>query len=47
MVGAQMIADFANSIIQADRIPKQWEESFIINVHKGKGDAMERKITEV
>ena len=41
-VGAQMIADLANSIIKAGQIPKQWEESFIINVYKGKGDAMER-----
>ena len=41
-VGAQLIADLANSIIKAGQIPKQWEESFIINVYKGKGDAMER-----
>ena len=42
LVGAQMIADLANSIISAGHIPKEWEESFIINVYKGKGDAMER-----
>ena len=28
-VGAQLIADLANSIIKAGQIPKQWEESFI------------------
>ena len=40
--GAQMIADLANSIIATGHIPTEWEESTIINLYKGKGDAMER-----
>ena len=31
-VGAQLIGDLANSIIWAGRIPKDWEESFIISL---------------
>ena len=41
-VGAQLIADLANSIIWAGRIPKDWEKSFIINLYKGKRDALDR-----
>lgn len=40
--GAQVIADLANAIIATGHIPTEWEESIIINLFKGKGDAMER-----
>ena len=38
----QIIADLANSIIRSGRVPQDWEESYIINLYKGKGDARER-----
>ena len=40
--GAKMIADLANKIINTGTIPSDWEHSFIINLYKGKGDALDR-----
>ena len=40
--GAQLIAHLANSMIRNGDAPGDWEKSFIINIYKGKGDALER-----
>ena len=37
-----MIRDLAISIVKGGQIPSDWEESFIINLYKGKGDALDR-----
>ena len=39
--GARLVADLANDMVR-NVIPSDWEESFIINIYKGKGDALER-----
>ena len=36
--GARLVADLANDMV----IPSDWEDSFIINIYKGKGDALKR-----
>ena len=41
-VGARLIADLGNSMIRNGDMPSDWEGSFIINLYKGKGDALER-----
>ena len=41
-VAAEQIALLANAIIQEERIPDDWNLSYIINCYKGKGDALER-----
>ena len=38
----QLIADLTNAVIYENRIPTDWEESFIISLYKGKGEALER-----
>ena len=38
----QLIADLTNAIIYENSIPTDWEESFIISLYKGKGEALER-----
>ena len=40
--GARFIAVLANSMIRNGDAPSDWEKSFIINIYKGKGDALER-----
>ena len=40
--GARLVADLANDILRNGVIPSDWEDSFIINIYKGKGDALER-----
>ena len=37
--GASMIRDLIEDIIFENRIPSEWQESHIISVYKGKGDA--------
>ena len=37
-----MIADLTNAVIYENRIPIDWEESFIISLYKGKVEALER-----
>ena len=39
--GARLVADLANMVTNC-AIPSDWEDSFIINIYKGKGDALER-----
>ena len=40
--GARLVADLANDMVRNRVIPSDWEDSFIINIYKGKGDALER-----
>ena len=40
--GASMIRDFIEDIIFENRIPSEWQESHIVSVYKGKGDALNR-----
>ena len=40
--GATMIRDLATAIIRDGKVPTDWEESFIVCLYKGKGDALER-----
>ena len=41
-MGASMIPDLAAAIIRDGKVPSDWEQSFIICLYKGKGDALER-----
>ena len=41
--GVQLVTSLANSIVKYGSIPIDWEESFIINLYKGKGGALLRK----
>ena len=41
-MGASMIPDLAAAIIRDGKIPSDWEQSFIVCLYKGKGDALER-----
>ena len=40
--GAALLAELANALINDNAIPSDWEDSFIINLYKGKGNALER-----
>ena len=41
-MGASMIRDLAVAIIRDGKIPSDWEQSFIVCLYKGKGNALER-----
>ena len=41
-MGASMIRDLAAAIIRDGKVPSDWEQSFIVCLCKGKGDALER-----
>ena len=41
-MGASMIHDLAAAIIRDGKVPSDWEQSFIVCLDKGKGDALER-----
>ena len=41
-MGASMILDLAAAIICDGKVPSDWEQSFIVCLYKGKGDALER-----
>ena len=41
-MGASMIPDLAAAIIRDGKVPSDWEQSFIVCLYKGKGDALER-----
>ena len=51
--GVPMIHDLTAAIIRGGKVPSDWEQSFIICLYKGKGDALERanyrglKLTEL
>ena len=40
--GASKIRDLIEDIIFENRIPSEWQESHIVSVYKGKGDALNR-----
>ena len=40
--GISLLTDLAASIMKDGQFPKDWEVSYIINLYKGKGDALER-----
>ena len=39
---ASMIRDLTVAIIRSGKVPSDWEQSFIVCLYKGKGDALER-----
>ena len=41
-MGASMIRDLAAAIIRDGKVPSDWEQSFIVCLYTGKGDALER-----
>ena len=41
-MGASMVRDLAAAIIRDGKVPSDWEQSFIVCLYKGKGDALER-----
>ena len=41
-MGTSMICDLAAAIIRDGKVPSDWEQSFIVCLYKGKGDALER-----
>ena len=41
-MGTSMIHDLAAAIIRNGKVPIDWEQSFIVYLYKGKGDALER-----
>ena len=40
--GIELIRQLAERVFSGDPIPKDWEESYILNLYKGKGDALDR-----
>ena len=40
--GVRLVADLANDMIRNGTIPSDWENNYIINIYKGKGDALIR-----
>ena len=40
--GAEEVCDLVENIISEGYIPTDWQESFIVNLYKGKGDALNR-----
>ena len=41
--GVELIRQLAEAVFSWGDIPQDWEESFILNLHKGKGDALDRR----
>ena len=41
-MGTSMIHDLAAAIILSGKVPSDWEQSFIVCLYKGKGDALKR-----
>ena len=41
-MGASMIRDMVAAIILDCKVPSDWDQSFIVCLYKGKGDALER-----
>ena len=41
-VCSELIADLTNSIIHNNMMPSEWDDSFIISLFKGKGEALDR-----
>ena len=41
-VYSELIRDLTNSIIHENKMPSEWDDSFIISLFKGKGEALDR-----
>ena len=41
-MGASMIRDLAAAINRDGKVPSDWEQSFIVCLYKGKGDALKK-----
>ena len=39
--GAEWVTDVCNAVVRDGRIPEDWSKSWLMNVYKGKGDALE------
>ena len=42
VVSIPMLTSLANAIIAEKKLPEDWDLSYIINLYKGKGNALER-----
>ncbi len=40
--GVYVVTQLVNSIISSGNVPQDWNESFVVNCYKGKGDALDR-----
>jgi len=40
-VGVEWVTDLCNAIVSEGKIPSDWKKSWMVNVYKGKGDALE------
>jgi len=41
VAGAQMVTKLCNAVAKENKIPSDWTKSLMVNVYKGKGDALE------
>ena len=41
-VGVSLIRELIEAIISEGKIPSDWQESYIVSLYKGKGDALDR-----
>ena len=41
-MGASMIRDLTAAVIRDGKVPSDWEQSFIVCLYKGKGEAIEK-----
>ena len=41
-IGVDLVTNHLNDIVYECRVPDEWLRSVIVNVYKGKGDALER-----
>ena len=39
---ANLAVDLINAIISEEKTPKEWEDSYIVNIFNGKGEALNR-----
>jgi len=42
-VGVRLIARVVNAVVQEDNVPIDWISSVVMNIYKGKGDALEQR----
>src|SRR6267154_2254273 len=40
-VGVRWVTDICNEVVSSDEIPADWKRSWMVNVYKGKGNALE------
>ena len=40
--GVELLRQLCESVLNGDAIPSDWEQSYILNLYKGKGDALDR-----